>query len=167
MGATASGLVVEEVGAATLANSALVFIKPHANTEATRAYVRERLIAAGCTINHEGEITGAEIDEKKLIDQHYYAIASKATLVKPAELAVPADKFESFFGISWSAALESNKVLKPIIAIPCVCTDLALTPLFLPQTLSNALARILIRWGDFSFQSCPAIALNHCYRSLI
>jgi hypothetical protein len=39
-----------------------------------------------------------------LIDQHYYAIASKATLVKPKDLPVPQDKFEAAFGVSWAKA---------------------------------------------------------------
>merc|ERR1712125_146099 len=56
-----------------------------------------------------GSISGSEIDEKKYIDQHYYAIASKATILKPEEIAVPADKFEEAFGESWASALESGK----------------------------------------------------------
>ena len=46
----------------------------------------------------EGSLTSEEIDSKKLIDQHYYAIASKATILKPAELNVPEDKFKAQFG---------------------------------------------------------------------
>lgn len=53
----------------------------------------------------EGELTGEEIDEDKLIDQHYYSIASKATILKPNQLNVPEDKFEKTFGISWKEAL--------------------------------------------------------------
>ena len=52
----------------------------------------------------------AEIDEKKLIDQHYYAIASKATILKPAQLNVPTEKFKDKFGLEWSDALASGKV---------------------------------------------------------
>jgi len=32
------------------------------------------------------------IDRKQLIDQHYYAIAAKATILKPHSLNVPEDK---------------------------------------------------------------------------
>eukprot|EP01046_Picozoa_sp_COSAG06_P006601 COSAG06_NODE_312_length_17767_cov_17.644895_4_plen_116_part_00 len=39
-----------------------------------------------------------EIDSKQLIDNHYYSIASKATILDPRELNVPADKFEAKFG---------------------------------------------------------------------
>ena len=41
------------------------------------------------TVVDEGEIDAAAILEKKLIDNHYYAIANKASLTKPAELNVP------------------------------------------------------------------------------
>ena len=84
-------------------NSAFVFIKPHANTKFTQDYVRGVLKASGLAIASEGSINGTEIDEKQLIDNHYYAIASKATILKPAALPVPADEFEAFFGTSWQS----------------------------------------------------------------
>ena len=55
-----------------LTNSALVFIKPHANTTATKDFVATKLKGSGCTILTEGSISGTEIDSLKLIDQHYY-----------------------------------------------------------------------------------------------
>ena len=70
----------------SLPNSAFVFVKPHANTPATQALVRDKLKGAGFTILSEKEIAGSVIDEKKLIDQHYYAIASKATILTPKEM---------------------------------------------------------------------------------
>jgi hypothetical protein len=60
----------------TLKNSAFVFVKPHANTPSVQKLVREKLIAAGCTILSEADIDGKTIDEQKLIDQHYYAIGT-------------------------------------------------------------------------------------------
>ena len=48
--------------------------------------------------------------------QHYYAIASKATILKPAALNVPADKFEGQFGIGWQTALDSGKVFNAMDA---------------------------------------------------
>jgi hypothetical protein len=59
---------------AELMNSAFVFIKPHANTEKTQKLVREKLGKSGIKILSERDIGGDVIDEKKLIDQHYYAI---------------------------------------------------------------------------------------------
>jgi len=91
-------------------NSAFVFIKPHANTKAVQELVTKVFKDNAITIVKEGELTGEEIDAGKLIDQHYYAIASKATLVKPADLPVPKDKFEAEFGLSWEDALAQGIV---------------------------------------------------------
>lgn len=44
-----------------------------------------------------------------MIDQHYYAIASKATILKPSELNIPADKFKAQFGEEWSTVLKRAK----------------------------------------------------------
>jgi hypothetical protein len=76
-------------------NSAFVFIKPHANTRAVQDLVVAKLTSKRVKILSEGDIAAAKIDKDKLIDQHYYAIASKATLLKPDQLPVPEDKFEA------------------------------------------------------------------------
>ena len=52
-------------------NFGFMFIKPHANTEATRALVAARLAEAGITVTAEGTSTAEEIDEMNLIDNHY------------------------------------------------------------------------------------------------
>jgi len=91
-------------------NSAFVFIKPHANTEEARKVVKETLQAKKITITSEGSISGKEIDEKQLIDNHYYAIASKATILKPSELNVPKPKFAEKFGAEWDATLAAGKI---------------------------------------------------------
>merc|ERR1712224_246432 len=75
-----------------------------------KALVKAGLEAKGITIRKEGSIKGEVIDKKKLIDQHYYAIASKATILKPDQLNVPEDKFQAQFGLSWKDALASGKV---------------------------------------------------------
>merc|ERR1719443_2706072 len=67
--------------------------------------VREGLQAKGLKVLSEGDLSSETIDEKKLIDQHYYSIASKATILKPAQLNVPKDKFQAKFGVSWDDAL--------------------------------------------------------------
>merc|ERR1712194_622395 len=59
-------------------------------------------------------LTGEAIDEKKLIDQHYYAIASKATILTPDKLNVPSDKFKAQFGIAWPEALASGKAFNAL-----------------------------------------------------
>jgi len=56
------------------------------------------------------------IDRDELIDKHYYAIASKATLLKPSELNVPQDKFKDKFNLEWADALASGKVFNAMDA---------------------------------------------------
>jgi len=81
----------------SLENYAFVFIKPHAVTKDVRDLVENELQRCGRIIQ-QGSISAEDIDSKNLIDQHYYAIASKAVLLKPRELPVPADKFQEKFG---------------------------------------------------------------------
>jgi hypothetical protein len=97
-------------------NLAFVFIKPHANTPAVQALMKEKFTSSGITVLQEGELTGEQIDQGKLIDQHYYAIASKATILKPADMPVPADKFESAFGVAWAEVLEGGKAYNALDA---------------------------------------------------
>jgi hypothetical protein len=66
---------------AELLNSAFVFIKPHANTKKTQKLVHDQLVKSGMKILSDREIDGSVIDEKKLIDQHYYAIGKLMKLV--------------------------------------------------------------------------------------
>jgi len=125
-------------------NTAFVFVKPHANTEKVQALVRETFTKKGLKILQEGELSAETIDEKKLIDQHYYAIASKATILKPQELNVPADKFESKFGIAWQEALSAGLVLNAMDA----CAKLGIDALAL-DTLWGAAkkAEQLVKFG--------------------
>jgi nucleoside diphosphate kinase len=97
-------------------NSAFIFIKPHANNEKVQTLVSETLTAKGFTIASQGEISAEDIDSKQLIDNHYYSIASKATLVEPKDLPVPEDKFQEFFGISYSDALAEGSVYNALQA---------------------------------------------------
>jgi len=89
-------------------NSAFVFVKPHAVNDKVNQLVSTRLTEKGFKVTGEGTLTSEVIDSKKLIDQHYYAIASKATILKPKELNVPKDKFKNFFGLEWEEALKKN-----------------------------------------------------------
>lgn len=94
-------------------NAAFLFLKPHAATDAAKALVESVLSERGLTVTKSGELDGDSIDKKKLIDKHYYSIASKATLLTPANLPgmdTHSAKFEQKFGISWANALATNKV---------------------------------------------------------
>ena len=106
-------------------NSAFVFIKPHANTAATQAAVKASLIERKLRIKQEGEISAEAIDKNLLIDQHYYAIASKATILKPKELPVPDAKFKERFGISFADALAQGNVYNAMDACKELGVDAA------------------------------------------
>jgi len=111
---------------ATPKNQAFVFIKPHAVTDAVKALVSERFSKDGFSIVSQGELTGPQIDEGKLIDNHYYSIAAKATLSKPADLNPPAAKQQAFAelnGLTWKEALDQGLVFNASDA----CKKLGLT----------------------------------------
>lgn len=97
-------------------NSAFVFIKPHAVTDKVKDLVKETLEKHNVTISKEGSIEAEEIDKKKKIDQHYYAIASKATILTPDKLAVPKNLFKDKFGLEWSDVLADGKALNAMAA---------------------------------------------------
>lgn len=98
-------------------NLAYVFIKPHACVESVQKLVSEKFAEVGITVLSEGEITGPQIEENKFIDNHYYSIASKASLNKPAQLNPPAagvTKFYNLFGLSWASALDLNSLFNAV-----------------------------------------------------
>merc|ERR1719353_2243489 len=92
-------------------NSAFVFVKPHAVTAPTIDLVRE-----------------------KLVDQHYYAIASKATITPPAELAVPEATFKEFFGEEWKDVLADGRAMTAIDA----CKNLGLSGVEMDEAWGKA-----------------------------
>lgn len=76
-----------------------LMILSHAHSRSHGPIQRDAgLRSAGLKITSEGEIPAEEIDRRQLIDKHYYAIASKATLLKPDQLNVPEAQFEKQFG---------------------------------------------------------------------
>ena len=96
---------------------AFVFLKPHAVTEEAKALVKSKLGAAGISVYQEGALGADVIEKDKLIDNHYYAIACKASLSKPSELNPPQkamDEFERKFGLSWKAALAQGRVFNAV-----------------------------------------------------
>jgi len=59
---------------------------------------------------------GEQIDEKQLIDHHYYSIASKATLMEPKDLAVPTETFQNHFGVEWQEVLQGGRAMNAMQA---------------------------------------------------
>jgi hypothetical protein len=97
-------------------NNAFVFIKPHANTAAVQHLVKKVLEDRKLHVLSEGEISGETIDRKMLVDQHYYAIASKATILKPRELHFNSAKFQEKFHLSWDDAVKEGVVYNALDA---------------------------------------------------
>jgi hypothetical protein len=104
-------------------NSAFVFIKPHANNAKTQELVSNTLLSKGIKIVQEGEFTGEQIDAGMHIDQHYYAIASKATILPPSQIPVPAEKFQDKFGLSYETALADGLVFNAMGACKFLGVD--------------------------------------------
>jgi hypothetical protein len=87
----------------------------------------------------------------RLIDQHYYAIASKATLLKPKDMPVPADKFEAAFGLPWAQALKNGNVYNALDA----CTALGTTPAGLDKLWGPA-KKVKFGGGFCEWRSCAS-----------
>ena len=93
-----------------LRNSAVVFVKPHAATDACEAFVRQHLAAAGVSVVDAGVKSAAEIEASKLIDQHYGSLARIAMELQPADVDLsPAAlaEFAETYGVDWGTALGS------------------------------------------------------------
>ena len=99
-----------------LLNSAFVFVKPHANTEKVRDLVTKKLNSEGIKILSEKDIDGEEIDKKGLIDQHYYSIASKATILSAENIPVPRELFRQSFGEEWEKVLDEDRASNAVDA---------------------------------------------------
>jgi len=95
---------------------AFVFAKPHANTAAVQTEITKKFAEKKITVLKEGEVDGPTIDAKKYIDQHYYAIAEKATIKKPAELNVKKDKFTETFSEDWDKVLAEGRAFNALDA---------------------------------------------------
>lgn len=120
--------------ATTHKNAAFVFVKPHANTPSTRKLVSDKLIEAGVEILSESDIDGKDIDEKSLIDNHYFSIASKATILPPEKIPVPENKFANFFAESYADVLKENRACNAMQA----CERFQCTPMELNDAWRQA-----------------------------
>jgi len=92
-------------------NKAFVFVKPHAVTAKTLALVAKLFASSAIRVCDEGEIAAETIDSDELVDRHYYAIASKATLVEAEMLNVPREKFKKFYGVEWEDVARGGRAM--------------------------------------------------------
>ena len=103
---------VEELVGRT--NSAVVFIKPHAQVDGIAAFVEKELNAAGIVIAKRGQLSGSEISQSGTIDSHYAAIGQYAMKTAPASLPVPQskkDEFQSKFNENFDEVAASGKMI--------------------------------------------------------
>jgi len=94
-----------------LENCAFIFIKPHAQLPKVRELLKQRLQKNKLEIVAQGDISSAEIDAKGLVDQHYYAIASKAVILPPEKLTMPVQKFADKFGEDWQDVVAAGRAM--------------------------------------------------------
>jgi len=114
---------------------ALVFVKPHANSEKVREFVSGRLTSAGLEILAEGDISAEKIDADKMIDQHYAGIARGAMETAPSDIPISDDKKDEFsktFGANWDE-----------VSLIVSWTSLSLLPLDLKFTASTKTAKLI------------------------
>jgi len=100
-------------------NHGFLMLKPHANTAASRACLKQLLSQKHIQVIEEGEITATEIRERGLIDVHYGSVAEKALQQQPSDMHVPTEaekEFEECFGISWEDALKQDRVCNAVEA---------------------------------------------------
>ena len=123
-----------EVDAAVKTSSAFVFIKPHAVNDKVVELVKAKFAASGIKVTGEGHLGYKQIDEEKLIDTHYGAIANRAVKQKPSELIVQ-DKakaaFQKAFGISWDDAV-SQVIFRYQVMMVCMQNSLCCAKLDFP-----------------------------------
>ena len=149
---TTNDATCDATGLPKLKNSAFVFVKPHANTPATRDLVANKLKEAGIDILKEIDIDGETIDKKGLIDQHYYSIASKATILPVSKIPVPEDKFEETFGESWKTVLKENRACNAMEA----CKRFDCTPAELNEEWQKA--DPVVKFGGGFY--CAKVSVN-------
>ena len=110
--ADASAYMADHLASRT--HGAFVFIKPHAaQSDTLAALLRAHLAAAGIRVTREGAIDAKAIDEGRLIDTHYGAIASKAVVLRPEELTPSSEAQAAMaetLGVGWAAAVAAGRV---------------------------------------------------------
>lgn len=112
--APAAAATTAAAPAAAAENLALVFIKPHGQTETMAAFIEKELKAAGLTVVQSGQLPGKFMDENGTIDSHYAAIGQYAMKTAPADLPLGAEKkaeFEQKFGDNFMEAAKSGKLI--------------------------------------------------------
>jgi len=133
---------------AVVKNTAILFIKPHANNSKVQALVAKQLKDMGFKVLAQKTVSAKEIESNSHAAKHYYAIASKAgyvpTFNSPEQLNVPKDKFKAKFGVDYDAEVAAKRVLSAKAA----CEYLGLTKAELDEmNFKEKKAGNLIKFG--------------------
>ncbi|MFP4618088.1 MAG: hypothetical protein ACLFMZ_04535 [Spirochaetaceae bacterium] len=100
-------------------NKALIFIKPHAVTDASVSFIEEFLASAGLTLSEKQIKTAQEIHDQGIVDRHYFAIAHTAVFRPPAEYIMTEAAKQNFFDafdVEWDDALDAGRILNAVEA---------------------------------------------------
>lgn len=107
-------------------NQAFIFVKPSAMTDSVKNLIKAALLERSITIVDEASVDAVEMITKGIVDKHFYATASKATMSKPVELSPPRAKFSDFtakFDTTWSQLLSEGRVYNATEALELLDID--------------------------------------------
>ena len=143
-------------------NSALLFVKPHANTPPVRAFVRAALAKRGVRIVREGTLSGQSIRDRAIIDQHYAAIG-KYAMTLPAKALLPhfspeaTEAFGKLFGLSPSEAIQKGILMN---AAECM-KQYAMAPMAVAEAFDRAkAAKAMLKIGPGCYAARLAAAIG-------
>eukprot|EP00971_Amphidinium_carterae_P113490 2248533-Amphidinium_carterae.1 len=95
-------------------NSAFIFLKPAAVTNATVVLVQSCLQQAGIKTISSGAISAEQISRRGLVDEHYKHVQSKALSMNPKDLAptkAGLEEFKRTFCLLWRSVVKQGLVL--------------------------------------------------------
>lgn len=101
----------------SIPNSALVYLKPLSNNNATQLLVQDWLKSKGFRITFEAEINGEKILHTGLFDKQYVKMSEFAILASPSKLVLSSEiflKFHKKFGITWTDALRKGIIMNAL-----------------------------------------------------
>jgi len=103
----------------------VLYLKPHLNTEAARAFVKTTLVGLRVKVYGEGRVSGADLCAA--FDNQYSEMMKKATVLHPSECSLASTDmvlFEKKFKMSWRVAVRKELVQN----CASVCKKLDLSP---------------------------------------
>lgn len=98
-------------------NSALLYLKPRANSTETQLFVRDWLITNGFSISHEQNIASEDISHFGYFDKQYSRIADYAVALSPEKInpsTQARSRFQKMFGIEWEDAIRRGIVMNGV-----------------------------------------------------